>query len=144
MQVAWFLKAIIVGSSAALAWRRRNVDGAAFFTTLSAVFAVVFVFAPGAGPQYLVWAAPFLAWSAPGWYGLITVCSAAFMWSFYHSVADWHFPWDLAYPTGAEYIFWGPWTYLPWIAFVLLLAVHARRWWSSDPAEARSLTLNRP
>ncbi len=105
--------------------------------------ALVFVFAPGAGPQYLVWAAPFLAWSTPGWYALVTACSAAFMASFYHSTANWHFPWDLAYPTGWEYIFWGPWTNLPWLAFVLLLAVHARRWWRRDESQSSASTLRR-
>ncbi|HEV7402991.1 MAG TPA: glycosyltransferase 87 family protein [Chthoniobacteraceae bacterium] len=132
VQIAWLLKAVVVGTIAALAWRRRAVEGAAFFTTLTAAFALVFVFAPGAGPQYLVWAAPFLAWSAPGWSATVTVCSAVFMASFYHSTADWHFPWDLAYPNGWEYIFWGPWTNLPWMAFVLLLAVQARRWWRAE------------
>jgi hypothetical protein len=136
VQVAWLLKALIVGAIAAVAWRRRAVEDRAFLDTLTAAFALVFVFAPGAGPQYLVWTAPFLAWSAPRWYALITLCSAAFMASFYHSTADWHFPWDLAYPNGWEYIFWGPWTNLPWVAFCLLLAVHARAWWTNATQRA--------
>lgn len=128
------LKAVIVGSIAAIAWRRRAVDGAAFLHTLTAAFALIFVFAPGAGPQYLVWAAPFLVWSAPGWYVAITVCSTAFMASFYHSCAEWRFPWDYANPNGWEYIFWAPWTNLPWAAFVIFLAVYARRWWTATEA----------
>lgn len=133
MWIVRLLKVIIVGAIAAIAWRRRGVDGAAFLTTLTAAFALVFAFAPGAGPQYLVWAAPYLAWTAPGWYAAITCCSAAFMASFYHSTAEWRFPWDFANPNGWEYIFWSPWTNLPWLAFVLLLAVHARRWWATNP-----------
>ncbi len=117
-----------------LAWKRRNVDGAEFFTSLTAAFAVLFVFLPGAGPQYLVWIAPFLAWSLPRWYLAVTLCSSVYMFAFYQSTELKHaFPWELSFPKGPEIAVWGPWMNVAWGAFILLLVTQARRWWQPAP-----------
>ena len=126
------LKFATVGAVLLLGWRRRKVAGPEFATTMTAAFAAIFVFAPGAGPQYLVWFAPFLAWSAPRWYAAITGCSAAYMAAFYHPSAKWQFPWDMAFPQGWEISVWGPWMNLPWGAFLIFAACEGRRWWKAE------------
>ncbi len=133
--VALDLKLVMSGAVLALAWRRRAVPGADFLTTLAAAFTVIFVFAPGLGPQYLVWLAPFLLWSAPEWYAVVTACSAAFMYAFYAPASKGGFPWDSAYPKGPEIGIWGPWMYYPWLALVLFLLRNARGWWQWESRE---------
>jgi hypothetical protein len=56
------------------------------------------------------------------------------MFAFYHSTAKYEFPWDLSFPKGEEIAVWGPWMNVPWLAFILLLALHARSWWQPSPA----------
>jgi hypothetical protein len=132
--VSFGLKSLMALGVLTLAWRRRKVGGAEFFTSLTAAFAVLFVFAPGAGPQYLVWIAPFLAWSLPRWYVAVTLCSSVYMVAFYHSTAKYEFPWELSFPKGGEIAVWGPWMNVAWGAFILLLATQARHWWHPAPA----------
>ena len=126
--IATGLKLVTITSVMLLAWRRRGVKGEEFPTTIAAAFAIVFVFAPGVGPQYLVWFAPFLVFSAPQWYAAITACSSAFMVAFYHPAAKSKFPWDLAFPKGGEIVIWGPWMNVPWVAFLLLVSIKAKVW----------------
>jgi hypothetical protein len=126
--VATGLKLATIASVMLLAWRRRGVKDAEVPTTIAAAFATVFVFAPGAGPQYMAWFAPFLVFSAPQWYAAITACSSAFTVAFYHPAAKSKIPWDLAFPKGGEIAVWGPWMNVPWVAFLLLVSIKAKVW----------------
>ncbi len=123
------LKYTIIAAILVLAWRRRKVTGPAFFHSVTAAFAVFFALAPGAGVQYMVWFAPFLLLMSPRWWMVITAGSTCYLFAFYHSVSKFQFPWNLAFPDGTEVHYWAPWTNLPWIGFVVLVAVEWRRWY---------------
>jgi hypothetical protein len=126
------LKAIMLSGLVAVAWRRRKLGGMEFFTTLAAAFTWIFVFAPGAAPQYMVWFAPFILIAEPGWWAALTGGSAVFMARFYHSSAHYHFPWDMSRPLGRQVPYWGPWTNLAWGTFVLLLCWRWAGWWGKS------------
>lgn len=117
------LKLIIVGSALAIAWLRRRAAANGVFTTLAAVFLPVFAFAPGVGVQYLVWCAPFILMASPRWYAAITLCSAVFIAAFYSACSADPFPWIVIFPKGDEIRLWGPWSNLPWLAFLAMLAI---------------------
>jgi hypothetical protein len=137
--VALGLKCLMLLGVLTLGWRRRKVEEGEFFTTLTAAFAVLFVFAPGAGPQYLVWIAPFLAWARPRWYVGVTLSSSVYMFAFYHATAKYEFPWELSFPKGPEIAVWGPWMNVAWGALILLLATQARSWWRPAAEAAQRL-----
>ena len=65
------LKVMLLAGMLALAWRRRKLGGMEFFTTLGAAFTWILVFAPGAGPQYMVWFAPFILIAEPRWWAAL-------------------------------------------------------------------------
>ena len=132
------LKVIIVSAILTLAWRRRRVPAKDFFTTVAAAFTLIFVFAPGAGVQYMVWFAPFLLVAEPRWWAAITAASVAFMAAFYHSASKFTFPWYHAFPMDTEFRYWMPWTNLVWGLFIALLVMRARTWWMVEAAAVRS------
>jgi uncharacterized membrane protein len=122
------LKVILLAGMLALAWRRRKLGGMEFFTTLAAAFTWIFVVMPGAGPQYMVWFAPFMLIAAPRWWAALTAGATIFMVRFYHSTSNYHFPWDMAFPRGREAPYWAPWTNLAWGTFVALLCWQGAEW----------------
>jgi hypothetical protein len=122
------LKVIMLAGLLTLAWRRRKLGGMEFFTTLAGAFTVIFVFAPGAGPQYMVWFAPFLLMAEPRWWAALTAGASVFMARFYHSTANYHFPWDMSFPRGREAPYWAPWTNLAWGLFIALLCWRGAGW----------------
>ena len=129
------LKVISVAGVLILAWRRRKLGGLEFFTTLAAAFTWLFVFMPGAGPQYMVWYAPFVLLAAPRWWVALMAGSAVYMARFYHTTAGCHFPWTLALPKGPEVVYWGPWTNLAWGVFVAALCWKGREWFLVEKRE---------
>lgn len=128
------LKLVTMAGVVTLAWRRRKLGGLEFFNTLTAVFAWIFVFMPGAAVQYMVWYAPFVLLAAPRWWLALTVGATVYMARFYHSTAMYHFPWDLALPKGPEEPYWGPWTNLVWGTFIAFLCVKAGEWFGVKAA----------
>jgi uncharacterized membrane protein len=126
--VALVLKVILLAGLLTLAWRRRKLGGLDFFVTLGAAFAWIFVVMPGAGPQYMVWFAPFILLLSPRWWLAITACATVYMTRFYHSAAHYHFPWDMAFPQMAQVPYWAPWTNLAWGAFIALVCCRAGSW----------------
>jgi hypothetical protein len=122
------LKVITLAGVLALAWRRRKLEGMEFFTTLGAAFTWVFVFAPGAGAQYMVWFAPFVLLLSPRWWVALTAGSAIYMAWFYDSTSGYVFPWDFSFPKGPEIAYWGPWMNLAWGTFVALLCCRGGSW----------------
>lgn len=127
-RVILVLKAMTLSGVLALAWRRRNLGGLEFFTTLGAAFTWIFIVMPGAGVQYMVWYAPFVLLLSPRWWTALMACSAIYMARFYHSTSHYHFPWDLSLPQGRQLPYWAPWTNLPWITFIALLFCRGRSW----------------
>lgn len=122
------LKLLLIVGMLILAWRRRKMGGAEFFTTLGAAFVWIFTVAPGTGVQYMAWFGPFLLLAAPRWWVVVTAGAAVYMARFYHSTSHYHFPWDMSFPKGPEASYWAPWTNLAWGGFVLLLAWKGGEW----------------
>jgi hypothetical protein len=122
------LKVVLLVGLLTMAWRRRKLGGMEFFTTLAAAFTWIFVVMPGAGPQYMVWFAPFLLVFSGRWWLALTVGSTIFMARFYHSTAGYNFPWVFCYPKGPEYPYWAPFSNLPWGVFLMLLGCSWRSW----------------
>jgi hypothetical protein len=135
------LKVITVAGVLALAWRRRKLGGLEFFTTVGAAFTWIFVFAPGAGVQYMVWYAPFILLLSPRWWAVLTAGSAVYMARFYHSTSGYHFPWDVALPKGPEIIYWGSSTNLVWLTFIALLCCRATGWFLIEKPKPASAPL---
>lgn len=142
------LKLVIFTSVIALAWRRRAAEGRELFTTLAVVWAIMFVFAPGGAPQYLVWLAPAVLLFSSCWYLALTATSTAFLFVFYQAInldpqrhIARHLPWYQGFSTSGLAPIWRPWTLLPWAVLVALLAVHfwpALRGVKQQPPSAES------
>jgi hypothetical protein len=122
------LKILMLAGLLTLAWRRRNLGGIEFFTSLGAAFTWIFILIPGAGVQYMVWFAPFILIMAPRWWVALTAASVIYMASFYSFTARRPFPWDLAIPKGPEAAHWAPTTNLVWLLFIALLIREAPSW----------------
>ncbi|MEO6741638.1 MAG: glycosyltransferase 87 family protein, partial [Chthoniobacteraceae bacterium] len=120
--LASLLKFAAIGGIAAVGWRRRKVAPSELAATIGIAWLVFFIFAPGVGVQYMVWAAPFLLLlSAPG-YAVITAASTVFLFVFYHSTSSGRWPWFLAIPRGPETPLWSAWGVLAWLSFCGVLA----------------------
>lgn len=122
------LKILVVGAITWLGWRRRAVPPPEFLISVLAAWTILFVFAPGAGPQYLVWVAPFVLFAAPLWPVALTVCSSAFLFVFYYTTSRGEFPFVFSLPLEQHVALWGPSSNLPWLALVALLIVEGRGW----------------
>ncbi len=122
--VAIVLKVIIVAAAFAIGWVRRRREPRDVFTTLALTWLVFFALAPGFGPQYLVWLAPFVAVASPGWFAALTVASTLFLYRFY-SVISGDFPWDRGTSTPTLAPQWLAWTNLPWLVVLAWLT-----WWA--------------
>ena len=75
---------------------------------------VFFVFAPGVGPQYLVWLAPFVLVAAPRAYLMITIASSISLLAIYGITSQWHF--EFSHFSFAIEDRWLPWAGLSWLA----------------------------
>ncbi len=120
------LKMIIASAALGLAWTRRRLGPEQLFATLTLVWTVFFVFAPGVGAQYLVWLAPFLLVAAPRAFAAITAASSVFLFVFYNAICG-GLPWYRGLSTAELLPRWAAWSNLPWLACVALLAGAVRR-----------------
>lgn len=116
------LKMVIVAAALALAWQRRVLAPAHLFSTLTLVWTVFFVFAPGVGAQYLVWFAPFLSIHSARWFAAITAASTGFLFVFYDTICG-GLPWFHGASTAELLPRWAGWSNLPWLALGAFLAV---------------------
>lgn len=115
------LKVVIAGAALALAWSARRRNAAAIFHTLAGVWLVFFVFAPGVGTQYLVWLAPFLAVAMPRASIAFTATASVFLFVFYNTISG-GLPWFHGASTAELVPRWAPWSLLPWLMLVAVLA----------------------
>lgn len=134
-RVVLVLKVVTLAGVLALAWRRRKLGGMEFFTTLGAAFTWIFVFAPGAAVQYMVWFAPFVLLMSPKWWVPVTAGSAIYMVQFYQAASHFEFPWHLAFPMGPEIAYWGPWMNGAWGVFIALLCWRGMGWFLGERGE---------
>lgn len=114
------LKLIIVAAALWLAWRRRSLPPSQLPATLTAIWTVFFVFAPGVGAQYLVWFAPLLLLTSAPWYAIVTAASAVFLFAFYTIISG-GLPWYHGVSTIELLPRWVAWNILPWAALSAFL-----------------------
>jgi hypothetical protein len=116
------LKLLIILGVVAVGWRRRSEPGEKFFGTVAIVWVIFFVLAPGIGPQYLVWLAPFVLLYSPPWYLAVTAASSLFLFVQYNTISH-GMPWFYGDSLGSLARFWLPYGDLLWAVFVVMLAV---------------------
>lgn len=122
------LKFSAIGGIAAVGWLRRKVAPSDIAATIGIAWLVFFIFAPGVGVQYMVWAAPFLLLLNARGYTAITAASTVFLFAFYHSTSSGRWPWFLAIPRGPETPMWSAWGVLAWLSFCgVFIALAMRR-----------------
>jgi hypothetical protein len=93
--VAMFLKAMIVVSAIAIAWRRRYLTAPATICSIAYAWCFFFALSPGFCAYYLIWLAPFVLLLSPWFYALLTAASSIFLFIFYNTLAG-GFPWHIA------------------------------------------------
>ena len=126
--LASLLKFAAIGGIATVGWLRRKVAPSELAATIGIAWLVFFIFAPGVGVQYMVWAAPFLLLLSARGYTAITAASTAFLFAFYHSTSSGRWPWFLAIPRGPETPMWSAWGVLAWLSFCgVFIALAMRR-----------------
>ena len=126
--LAALLKVAAIGGIAAVGWLRRKVAPSELAATLGIAWLVFFIFAPGVGVQYMVWAAPFLLLLSARGYAVITAASTVFLFVFYHTTSGGRWPWFLAIPRGPETPIWSAWGVIAWLSFCgVFIALIGRR-----------------
>ena len=115
--LAALLKVAAIGGIAAVGWLRRKVAPSELAATLGIAWLVFFIFSPGVGVQYMVWAAPFLLLLSARGYAVITAASTVFLFVFYHTTSGGRWPWFLAIPRGPETPIWSAWGVIAWLSF---------------------------
>ncbi|MEO6788566.1 MAG: glycosyltransferase 87 family protein [Chthoniobacteraceae bacterium] len=134
------LKFTAIGGISAIGWLRRKVAPAELAATVGMAWLVFFIFAPGVGVQYMVWAAPFLLLlSAPG-YAVITAASTVFLFSFYHTTSSGRWPWFFAVPRGPETPIWSAWGVFAWLSFLCVFIALASRWCDTSGKKAKIIS----
>ncbi len=119
------LKLLIVITALVLAWRRRKVEPMGIFQTLSLIWAVFFVFAPGFGAQYLAWLAPCFLVASERWYAALTATSSVALFAFYTAISK-GLPWNMGFLVHSTAAQWVGWLLLPWLFLAAFLARQAR------------------
>jgi hypothetical protein len=121
------LKLIIVVSALALAWRGRKTEGLGIFQTLTAIWAVFFVFAPGFGAQYLAWVMPCFLVANARWYAWLTAASSVALFVFYNAISGGKMPWRAGFTVHSIAAQWTPVLVLPWLVLAAFLAWQVRQ-----------------
>lgn len=123
------MKLIIIAAALGLAWRRRALPASQLPATITLIWTVFFVFAPGVGAQYLVWFAPLLLLTSARWYTIITIASSVFLFAFYHIISG-GLPWYHGVSTIELLPRWVAWNVLPWAALTaFLISTRLTRHW---------------
>ncbi len=116
------LKLAIIFGILALAWVKRRTAPIHFPALLGVAWLLFFVFAPGAGVQYMVWLAPFVLLLDSRAYLAITAAATGYLFVFYDSCADSRWPWFLAGANSPDQVeISGWWGLIVWLIFVGLL-----------------------
>jgi hypothetical protein len=120
------LKLAIVMAALWLAWRRRALPAAEVWSTLTLVWLVFFVFAPGVGAQYFVWLAPFLAVHSARAFALFTATASVSLFVFYNTISG-GLPWWHGHSTAESLPRWVAWSNVAWLALAAILANSLRK-----------------
>jgi Glycosyltransferase family 87 len=127
------LKLIIIAAALVIAWRRRNTDSCGLFGSIAYVWLVFFAFAPGVGPQYLVWLMPFLLVLPPAVFAYVTAACSLFIFFFYNTIAA-GLPWNLAASKNDIIDQWAPWAIWPWLTLIAALTAEWQRTKRRNPS----------
>ena len=125
--LAAVLKFAAIGGIATVGWLRRKVAPSELAATIGIAWLVFFIFAPGVGVQYMVWAAPFVLLLSARGYAVITAATTVFLFAFYHSTSSGRWPWFFAVPRGPETPLWSAWGVLAWLGFLGVFIALVRR-----------------
>jgi hypothetical protein len=120
------LKWLIVAAAGWIGWRRRHCPASNLPSTLTLIWTVFFVFAPGVGAQYLVWFSPLLLLSSPCWFGAVTAASSVFLFAFYTVICG-GLPWNRGSSTAELLPHWVAWSSLPWLVLAAFLWIFVSR-----------------
>ena len=113
--IGTLLKLLIIGAIVILAWRRRRIESSrGFFASLAFAWLIFFVFSPGIGAQYLVWAPPFILLVSPRFFAFCTAGSTLFLFFFYNTISG-GLPWFFGLSNGKRDAEWVPWSIWPWM-----------------------------
>ena len=112
------------------------VNKRALFASLAYAWMIFFIFSPGVGAQYLVWAAPFILILSPQLYAFFTAGSSLFLFFFYNTICR-GFPWYVGISNGDCQNDWTPWSIWPWA----ILVVAAVLLWKQGRRDYPSLRL---
>ena len=126
-----FLKFVIIVAVVMIAWRRRNLGGAALIHSLAYAWMIFFVFAPGIGVQHLIWLAPFVLILSPSFYVCLLAASSLFLFVFYNVTAG-GLPWHLAVSTNALSPLTTPWSLWPWAVLIAAMIYFWRKASAAD------------
>jgi hypothetical protein len=144
--VATILKVAIIACVLVLGWRRRKLDGRAFFASLGLAWMTFFILSPGVGAQYMVWLMPFVLVLSPVLFVWLTIGGSFFLFFFYNSISG-GLPWYVGVSRGEPAVAWLPWALWPWfilIAGAIFLWKKAAcedprlRFWSLAPINSKS------
>lgn len=127
------LKVVIVVLALVLAWRGRNAKGLEIFRTLSLIWAVFFVFAPGYGAQYLAWFIPCFLLADEKWFAWAIGSSSVALFVFYNAISH-GMPWREGFTVHSIAGQWAPAQLLPWLVLTAFLTTSLRKEFSSTPA----------
>jgi len=132
LAIMLFLKIVIVTAALWIAWRRRSLPTAQLPATLTSIWIIFLVFAPGIGAQYLVWFAPLLLLASPRWYAAVTAASAVFLFAFYTTICG-GLPWNHGVSTAELLPHWVAWSALPWASLTAFLIVRSPAFMRKEP-----------
>lgn len=114
--IAAILKLAIVVGALWLVWRWRDADVRGVWQAAALTWALFFALAPGIGPQYLVWIAPFVLVASPGGYLVVTAACAVSLVAVYGVTSQWGFEFSHFTDTGRDQ--WLPWLAIAWVSIV--------------------------
>jgi hypothetical protein len=131
--IACVLKAIIIGATVILAWRRQLLNARGLFGSIAYAWVIFFILTPGAAPQYMVWLVPFVLVISPFAFVGLTLSSSLFLFFFYNTLSR-EFPWYLAVSTSVRTDDWAPWAVWPWAVLVGIIVFLWHEARLKDPA----------
>jgi uncharacterized membrane protein len=123
--VATLLKAGIVSAVVVIAWRRRNLSGAAVVSSIAYAWFVFFALSPGFCVYYLIWLAPFVLLLSPSLYAWLTAASSVSLFVFYNTLAG-GLPWRIAvskFSDPARFNLIAPWALWAWAVVICGLVI---------------------
>lgn len=117
LRITMALKLVVIIGVLIVAWRRRRCLREEILVTISYVWTVFFVFAPGVLLHYLVWPSGLMLIHARRWFLAISISSSIFIFWCYN-VINGGMPWNKGLFRVEVIEEWIAWSNIPWLTFV--------------------------